>query len=61
MAGPRIYNLFPLLAGPVPRWSDHLPRIAAMGYGQAFLKSIPPARRLNAPAELDAFFKTAAA
>ena len=25
---PRIYNLFPLLAGPVTKWKDHLPRIA---------------------------------
>ncbi len=31
-AGPRIYNLFPLLAGPIPNWSEHLPRIAAMGF-----------------------------
>ena len=32
MPGPRIYNLFPLLAGPVPEWSDHLDRIAAMHF-----------------------------
>ncbi len=32
MPGPRIYNLFPLLAGPVPVWSDHLDRIAAMHF-----------------------------
>jgi starch synthase (maltosyl-transferring) len=31
-AGPRIYNLFPLLAGPVPAWADHLGRIAQMGF-----------------------------
>ena len=32
MTGPRIYNLFPLLAGPVPAWEGHLDRIAAMGF-----------------------------
>ena len=30
--GPRIYNLFPLLAGPVPRWAEHVPRIARMRF-----------------------------
>lgn len=30
--GPRIYNLFPLLAGPLHRWRDHLPRILQMGF-----------------------------
>ena len=32
MSGPRIYNLFPLLAGPVPAWAEHLARIAGMGF-----------------------------
>ena len=31
-SGPRIYNLFPLLAGPVTAWADHLDRIAGMGF-----------------------------
>ena len=35
--GPRIYNLFPLLAGPVPDWSAHLPRIAAMGFDWVYV------------------------
>jgi starch synthase (maltosyl-transferring) len=30
--GPRIYNLFPLLAGPVTAWADHLDRVAAMAF-----------------------------
>ena len=30
--GPRIYDLFPPLIGPVERWFDHLPRIARMGF-----------------------------
>jgi len=32
MDGPRIYNLFPTLVGPVARWSEHLPRIAGMAF-----------------------------
>lgn len=30
--GPRIYNLFPLLAGPIEEWRHHVPRIAAMRF-----------------------------
>jgi starch synthase (maltosyl-transferring) len=30
--GPRIYNLFPSLVGPIERWETHLERIAAMGF-----------------------------
>jgi starch synthase (maltosyl-transferring) len=36
-SGPRIYNLFPLLAGPVAAWADHLDRIAAMGFDWVWL------------------------
>ncbi|MBF0334158.1 MAG: DUF3416 domain-containing protein, partial [Alphaproteobacteria bacterium] len=35
--GPRIYNLFPPLVGPVARWREHLPRIAAMGFDWVYL------------------------
>lgn len=35
--GPRIYNLFPLLAGTIDNWHAHLPRIAAMGFDWIFL------------------------
>jgi starch synthase (maltosyl-transferring) len=35
--GPRIYNLFPLLAGRVPDWEQHLPRIAGMGFNWVFV------------------------
>ena len=34
---PRIYNLFPLLAGSVEQWETHLPRIAAMGFNWVFV------------------------
>ncbi len=35
--GPRIYNLFPLLAGSIKTWADHLPRIAGMGFDWVFV------------------------
>jgi starch synthase (maltosyl-transferring) len=35
--GPRIYNLFPLLAGPMTAWGSHLPRIAAMGFDWVYV------------------------
>lgn len=35
--GPRIYNLFPLLVGPIAAWSRHLPRISAMNFDWLFL------------------------
>jgi starch synthase (maltosyl-transferring) len=36
-AGPRIYNLFPLLVGSIDTWSRHLPRIAGMGFDWVYL------------------------
>ena len=30
--GPRIYNLFPLLVGPIARWTEDIPRIRRMGF-----------------------------
>ncbi len=35
--GVRIYNLFPLLAGSVKDWEDHLDRISEMGFNWVFL------------------------
>lgn len=32
-----IYNLFPLLAGPIPRWEEHLDRIADLGFNWIFV------------------------
>lgn len=37
MSGARIYNLFPLLAGNVARWREHLPRIAGMHFDWIYL------------------------
>jgi starch synthase (maltosyl-transferring) len=36
-AGPRIYNLFPLLAGALPRWRPHLERARQMGFDWVFV------------------------
>ena len=35
--GPRIYNLFPTLLGPIDAWEKHLPAITAMGFNWVFL------------------------
>jgi starch synthase (maltosyl-transferring) len=36
----RIYNLFPLLAGPFDRWGPHLERAASMGFDWVFVNPI---------------------
>jgi starch synthase (maltosyl-transferring) len=38
--GPRIYNLFPLLAGPMPQWSAHIARARAMEFNWLFINPI---------------------
>jgi len=35
--GPRIYNVFPLLAGPLAHWTTHFKRAAAMGFTWIFV------------------------
>jgi starch synthase (maltosyl-transferring) len=35
-----LYNLFPLLAGPFPRWNEHLSSAAAMGFDWVFVNPI---------------------
>ncbi len=37
--GPRIYNLFPLLAGPLPEWTPHLERAQRLGFNCVFINS----------------------
>ena len=37
--GPRIYNLFPLLVGPLPQWRPHLQRAAEMGFTWIFVNA----------------------
>ena len=39
MPAPRIYNLHPLLAGPVEGWGEHLPRIAGMGFDWIYVNA----------------------
>ncbi|MDY6840548.1 MAG: alpha-amylase, partial [Pseudomonadota bacterium] len=36
-SGPRIYNLFPLLAGTTADWQAELPRIAGMNFNWVYL------------------------
>lgn len=40
MPGPRIYNLFPLLAGPFRRWGPHLQRAAGMAFTWLFVNPV---------------------
>ena len=40
MEGPRIYNLFPLAAGPVTRWIEHLDPIVRLGFNWIYLNPI---------------------
>ena len=35
-----LYNLFPLLVGPVPRWGEHFTRASAMGFDWVFVNPI---------------------
>jgi hypothetical protein len=47
--GPRIYNLFPLLAGPLPRWKPHLERARRMEFDWLFVNPIKPFQILRKP------------
>ncbi|MBI2818468.1 MAG: alpha-amylase, partial [Acidobacteria bacterium] len=38
--GPRIYNIFPLLAGPLPAWKPHLERARQMGFNWVFVNPL---------------------
>jgi starch synthase (maltosyl-transferring) len=38
-SGPRIYNLFPLLAGPMPQWTAHLERAQRLGFDWVFVNA----------------------
>jgi starch synthase (maltosyl-transferring) len=38
--GPRVYNLFPTLAGPLSAWPAHFARIAAMGFDWVYVNPI---------------------
>lgn len=37
--GPRIYNLFPLLAGPLPSWTPHLERARRLEFNWVFINA----------------------
>jgi starch synthase (maltosyl-transferring) len=38
--GPRIYNLFPLLAGPMPAWQSHFTRARRIAFNWIFLNPV---------------------
>jgi starch synthase (maltosyl-transferring) len=38
-SGPRIYQLFPLLAGPMTRWAPHLERARRLGFDWVFVNA----------------------
>lgn len=38
-SGPRIYNLFPLLAGPMPQWTTHFERAQRLGFDWIFINA----------------------
>lgn len=38
--GPRVYNVFPLLAGPLPRWRPHLERARSMEFQWIFINPV---------------------
>jgi starch synthase (maltosyl-transferring) len=39
-SGPRIYQLFPLLAGPMTRWAPHLERARRLGFDWVFVNAV---------------------
>ncbi|MCB1883036.1 MAG: DUF3416 domain-containing protein [Geminicoccaceae bacterium] len=39
MPAPRIYNLHPLLAGPIEGWAAHLERVAGMGFDWVYVNA----------------------
>ena len=43
----KIYNLFPLLAGPLDTWAPHLERAASMGFDWVFVNPIQKLGRSN--------------
>ena len=38
-AASRVYDLYPLLAGPIYTWREHLPRIAGMGFDWVYVNA----------------------
>ena len=57
--GPRIYDLFPPLLGPVERWFDHLPRIARMGFNWVLVSDAQEAPLAEDGERLKAFAEAA--
>ncbi|MCC7277956.1 MAG: alpha-amylase [Chromatiaceae bacterium] len=52
----KIYNLFPLLAGPLANWTPHLERAAAMGFDWIFVNPIQPPGRSGSLYSISDYF-----
>ncbi len=52
----KIYNLFPLLAGPLHDWRPHLERAAAMGFDWIFVNPIQPTGRSGSLYSISDYF-----
>ncbi|MGA7979212.1 MAG: alpha-amylase family glycosyl hydrolase [Chromatiaceae bacterium] len=53
----KIYNLFPLLAGPVTDWRPHLERAAAMGFDWVFVNPIQKPGRSGSLYSISDYFQ----
>ena len=53
----RIYNLFPLLAGPVRRWTPHLERAADLGFDWIFVNPIQKLGRSGSLYSIKDYFR----
>jgi starch synthase (maltosyl-transferring) len=53
----KIYNLFPLLAGPVMDWRPHLERAAGMGFDWVFVNPIQQPGRSGSLYSISDYFK----
>lgn len=53
----RIYNLFPLLAGPVNQWEPHLERAHAMGFDWIFVNPIQAPGRSGSLYSIKDYFR----
>ncbi len=52
----KIYNLFPLLAGPFANWTTHLKRAAAMGFDWIFINPFQPPGRSGSLYSISDYF-----
>ena len=53
----KIYNLFPLLAGPLPDWTPHLERAADLGFNAIYVNPIQQSGRSGSLYSIADYFK----